>query len=98
MTSERRFVVLFYSVIAAALAIAFHYQEPAPPQPHSNPAGTPAQQEAAINMIRAFGYQCDSVDAYMPYVLSEGVTVWCDHLRYRFYIENHGGRWSVKSD
>src|SRR5262249_49657383 len=57
-----------------------------------------AQQKAAQRVIQSSGYDCRSVDAMCPYVLSEGATVHCNNGRYKFELENHGGIWSVKAD
>jgi hypothetical protein len=81
-------------------------REPAPvmPQPHPKPpAPDPAlrkAEDAVARAINASGYDCQWVDSMSPYVWSdvEGYTVRCNGYRYRFYVENHGGRWSVKSD
>jgi hypothetical protein len=66
-------------------------------EPHSGPCYdiSETQRQAASRMIRARGYDCAAVDAMCPYVFSEGFTVYCNHHRYVFELENHGGRWSV---
>jgi hypothetical protein len=28
----------------------------------------------------------------------ESYSVYCNHMRWRFTVENHGGRWSLKPD
>lgn len=57
---------------------------------------TDSQRDAARRMIQARGYDCKTVDAMCPYILSEGFTAYCNKFRYVFEIENHGGKWSVK--
>jgi hypothetical protein len=57
-----------------------------------------AQQSTARALIQHFGYDCAVVDQMCHYVTSEGFTVYCNHLRYTFEIENHGAKWSVHSD
>ena len=59
---------------------------------------TDKQRDAAMQMIRLFGYDCQSIDQMCPYVFSHGFTVWCNHLYYKYELENHGGQWSVKAD
>jgi hypothetical protein len=54
------------------------------------------KREIAASFIRAAGYDCVNVDTMCSYTFSEGYTVFCDH-RYQFEIENHGGKWSVRS-
>lgn len=74
------------------------------------PAPSPAEDEnfkkkvagAMQAMIVGAGYDCTTVDDVVPnawtYVTShESYTVACNHYRYLFTVENHGGRWSVKS-
>jgi hypothetical protein len=92
-------------ILAAALLVPVLFSMIPPPAPEvgSKPtaaqlAAVAAQHAAAARLIRAFGYDCQSVDAVLPYALSEGANVSCNHFRYMFEIENHGGRWSVKSD
>jgi hypothetical protein len=64
--------------------------------PEDNPCqSSEARRNAAARAIRAAGYDCFSADSVCPYVFSEGFTVACNHYRYMFEIENHGGRWSV---
>jgi hypothetical protein len=53
------------------------------------------QRAAAARVIRAAGYDCKTADSVCPYIFSEGFTVSCNHYRYVFEIENHGGRWSI---
>lgn len=67
----------------------------------AEPASGPCQpstekRDAAASFIRASGYDCMNVDTMCSYTFSEGYTVFCDH-RYQFEIENHGGKWSVRS-
>jgi hypothetical protein len=59
---------------------------------------TPVQRKAAQGMIQVYGYDCTTVDAMCPYIMSEGYTVYCNNNRYKFELENHGGKWSVKAD
>ena len=95
-------------VAAAALSANISERPPATPQQHSAADATPAPDpalrrkamDAAGSAIRSSGYDCQYVNDILPYVWSgiEGYTVKCNGFRYTFYIENHGGKWSVKSD
>jgi hypothetical protein len=68
------------------------------PPPSSEPsAESLAARATSGQMVRSAGYDCKTVDEVHRYIFSEGFSVYCDHYRYRFEIENRGGRWSVKS-
>ena len=49
-------------------------------------------------MIQFYGYDCTIIDTMCPFMMSEGYTVYCNNMRYKFELENHGGKWSVKAD
>jgi len=63
----------------------------------SGSSGTPSpsQASAAKVMVRVSGYTCDSVDAVIPFALSEGSYVSCNGGRYSYDIANKGGNWIV---
>ena len=67
------------------------------------PTASPAQAKALQTLIRLSGYDCGKVDGATPYTLSrlwggnEGFTVYCNNMRYKFEVENHGGRWVVNA-
>jgi TPR repeat protein len=58
---------------------------------------TETQRDIAAKYIRSLGYDCSVVDDMCPYSFSEGYTVYCNHNRYKFLLENHGGKWSVEA-
>lgn len=58
---------------------------------------TEQQYEAAAKMIRLQGYDCPRADLMIRYAFSEGYEVYCKDGRYKFELENHGGKWSVKA-
>ena len=61
-------------------------------------AWTEEQQEGAEvikGYVRAFGYVCDTVDAVIPFVFSEGYTIRCNGYRYSYEAENKGGTFIV---
>lgn len=59
---------------------------------------TSDQRKFAVSLVRSFGYDCSILDAICPFAFSEGAYVHCNNGRYKFEIENHGGRWSAKAD
>jgi len=63
-----------------------------------DPKTNAAQRAAAQSMIQLLGYDCAKLDTMCPYVFSDGYTVYCNDLRYKFELENHGGKWLVKAD
>jgi hypothetical protein len=64
-------------------------------QANSLCASTVKLKNAVGGVIRYSGYDCSVVDAMCRYAFSEGYTVYCNNARYRFEVENHGGKWSV---
>lgn len=58
---------------------------------------TQAQSVAdeASTLIMLYGYRCDSVSSLRPWTWRSGVTVFCNSFRYKYEIEDKGGRWLV---
>ena len=56
---------------------------------------TQEQAKAAAELVRAFGYRCDSVSAFMPFALSHGFRLTCNNNRYAYELKDVGGRWQV---
>lgn len=52
------------------------------------------QVEAAVKLVRAKGYRCDSVSSLMP-TLRGGFTLKCNNWRYVYSIADRGGRYVV---
>ena len=52
-----------------------------------------ANESSAI--IRAQGYRCDSVSSIQRWVFSGGFDVVCNGFRYKYEIEDKGGRWTA---
>ena len=50
---------------------------------------------AAVSMIRARGYRCDSVSAIRGWFTKPGYTVVCNSSRYEYELEDRGGNWVV---
>lgn len=85
-----------------------YWEEGKRPDPNAKPIHEPTQtgtdpgvaaqrlranrESAFKNMIALAGYRCDSIDAIHPFLLSEGYTVYCNNNRYRYEIEDRGGR------
>jgi len=51
--------------------------------------------DSASALIRVSGYRCDSVSSIQRWVFSEGFSVVCNDFRYKYEIEDRGGRWTV---
>lgn len=52
-----------------------------------------------IALIRLRGYRCDTINAARPFLFSgSGYVLDCDGFRYRYTIEDRGGRWTVTVD
>lgn len=54
--------------------------------------------DSAANLIRAFGYRCDSLSAFRPFIMSRGFTVVCNKFAYTYELQDRGGNWVVNSD
>jgi hypothetical protein len=77
-------------------------QEATTPKPEGQPVD-PKLALAAARMIRAWGYDCRTVDAvtvnaWTTAFSHESWSVYCNHFRYGFTLENHGGKWLVTAD
>jgi len=68
----------------------------------ANAAAKKAKAEAmsaAAAMINLAGYDCREIDSlHITSVSPDVYTARCNDYRYTFYLENHGGKWSVKSE
>ncbi len=56
------------------------------------------QAQAAASLVKAFGYRCDSISAFQPFIMSRGFTLRCNNFSYKYLIEDKGGRWTVTVD
>ena len=56
------------------------------------------QAQAAANLIKAYGYRCDSISAFQPFIMGGGFTLRCNNFSYKYLIEDKGGRWTVTVD
>ena len=51
--------------------------------------------QAAATMVKIYGYRCDSISSFMPFILSAGYKISCNNYRYSYELEDKGGRWVV---
>jgi hypothetical protein len=103
--SPRGFLLILLAIFVIAI---FRQNKSTSPPPETTTAPTRAETTnpcktfaeplriAVQEIIRDNGYDCTTVEAICPYILSEGYTVYCNHLRYTYEIENHGGQWRLK--
>ncbi|WP_127115143.1 hypothetical protein [Shimia sediminis] len=56
-------------------------------------AQTLANEASAL--IRAKGYRCDSISSLQRWVYGGGFDVVCNKFRYKYELEDKGGRWTV---
>lgn len=52
--------------------------------------------DPSVQMIRAYGYRCDSISAIRPFMLSRGFTVVCNNYNYEYDLSDKGGNWVVE--
>jgi hypothetical protein len=48
-----------------------------------------------VGLVRARGYQCDTISAIEPIRTSNGFKLTCNHFAHRYEIENKSGDWAV---
>jgi hypothetical protein len=48
-----------------------------------------------VGLVRARGYQCDTVSSIEAYNTDNGFRLACNHSGYRYEIENRSGDWAV---
>jgi len=53
------------------------------------------QAKAAAEIVKIYGYRCDSVSAFMTFALSHGFRLTCNGNRYAYELKDVGGRWRV---
>lgn len=49
--------------------------------------------DPAVGIIRANGWRCDSVSSLVPFVMSRGFSIVCNHFSYKYELEDRGGKW-----
>lgn len=60
--------------------------------------GKPQLYNEIADLIRAYGYRCDSLSGLHEMVFSRGFSVTCNKFSYSYEIEDKGGRWVVTLD
>ena len=48
-----------------------------------------------VGLVRANSYRCDAISAVKPFDKLNGFRLACDHFRYKYAIEDRGGRWMI---
>lgn len=56
---------------------------------------TLAQVQALRDLVRLWGFRCDSVSGARAWIWSPGFTLNCNSYRYKYSIEDKGGIWTV---
>lgn len=51
--------------------------------------------DASANLIRGYGYRCDSISSIRKFLLSNGFNVKCNNYSYAYELEDRGGTWVV---
>lgn len=57
-----------------------------------------AQAQAAANLVKAYGYRCDSISSFSSFIMGGGYKLNCNGFNYTYEIEDKGGRWVVTVD
>lgn len=52
--------------------------------------------EAIVPLIRASGFQCNSITKIRKWVFGRGFTVHCHNWAYKYEVEDRGGTWVVR--
>ncbi len=55
----------------------------------------PSLIDELVDMVKQAGFRCDSLSTVIPFLLSRGYTIKCNHRAYHYEIEDKGGRWFV---
>jgi hypothetical protein len=48
-----------------------------------------------VSLVKARGYQCDTISAIKPFSTDDGFNLACNHFGQRYEIENRSGDWAV---
>ena len=65
---------------------------------HIGPNNSRQQAEAAVDLVRAFGYRCDIVNTFRNSLGGGSFVLHCNNYRYKYTIKDVGGRWRVTVD
>ncbi|MBB6411902.1 hypothetical protein [Mesorhizobium sangaii] len=91
----------FAIAMLLSVSSAWSQSPPIEADAHINQSGGinfPALIEPAVGMIRANGWRCDSISAMLPFLMSRGFSVTCNHYSYTYNFEDKGGDWVVSLD
>lgn len=53
------------------------------------------QAQAAAELVKAYGYRCDSISSFQSFIMGGGYKINCNSFRYTYELEDKGGRWVV---
>ncbi|AXI03265.1 hypothetical protein [Aquirhabdus parva] len=80
-------------------------QAPPPAAPLEQGAGVTESMKkqkkflaSMVEMVRSYGYRCDSISGVVPFAFSKGYNLWCNHSDYHYEIADKGGEWVVTID
>lgn len=93
----RPIVTLALILSSAALAAASFAASPTPYDREAviSKDLTRTQVYAMAELVRVYGYRCDTVSAASPWLFSRGFNLKCNRFRYSYDLEDRGGRWEV---
>ena len=86
-------LALLAAMVFLVRAIDSHGAGASDPVYHDREYATPEQKSTARRTVVANGYTCETVESMIPFAFGGGWHVWCE--RYRYDLEDHGGKWSV---
>lgn len=81
--------------LSATLLSAAPLEEDAQYNREWRPSYAQELADEASLLIRRSGYRCDSVSTLRSWLTKPGFTVLCNQYRYKYEIEDRGGRWRV---
>ncbi len=103
----KKFLICCFAAAAAVNFFRPEAEQKNPPE-KKNPAAGAVQRKAETKfltqmsaIIRLYGYDCQRVDQAFPHIMSLGFEAFCTGrtgIKYRFTLEDHGGKWSVTAD
>lgn len=85
-------------IALAITALSFTVNAETPIDGKSSQVKNKEQAQAAAKLVRAFGYQCDSISSFQPKVFGSGFVINCNRFSYTYIIKDVGGRITVTVD
>jgi hypothetical protein len=58
---------------------------------------TESQARILASAVTSRGYSCDSISGATPHIVSSGYNLYCNQHRFKYVLENVGGRYVVKA-